>query len=176
MCKNLERTETKRWLAETLETLMKERAGEEKKEEQKKLELIIERHKALIPRIQETLIKTECYWKCYSYGDDLLPIYEFIDDLRNRSVKEVLSGNHEHTEEHIEKQDKVINSLENKKRMVMDFIAKGDKLMSDPNCPKFLEGHCKRLKEAWEDTNEKAQARKKALTGNKAKNHSNSKK
>ena len=68
---------------------MKERAGEERKEEQKKLETIMERHKALIPRIQETLIKTECYWKCYSYGDDLLPIFEFIDDLRNRSVKEV---------------------------------------------------------------------------------------
>ena len=73
-------------------------AFEEWKEEQKKLETIMERHvncvlslppyaatatvhlsgrhKALIPRIQETLIKTECYWKCYSYGDDLLPIFD----------------------------------------------------------------------------------------------------
>ena len=33
LCKNLERAETKRWLKETLDTLMKERAGEEKKEE-----------------------------------------------------------------------------------------------------------------------------------------------
>jgi hypothetical protein len=56
-------------------------------------------------------VKTECYWKCYSYGDDLIPIFEFIDDLRNRSVKELLSANSEQTEEHIEKQDKV------KKRM-----------------------------------------------------------
>jgi hypothetical protein len=31
--------------------------------------------------------------------------------------------------------------------------------MEDPNCPKFLEGHVKKLKEAWDDTNEKAQAR-----------------
>jgi hypothetical protein len=52
-------------------------------------------------------VKTECYWKCYSYGDDLIPIFEFIDDLRNRSVKELLSANSEQTEEHIEKQDKV---------------------------------------------------------------------
>ncbi len=35
----------------------------------------------------------------------------------------------------------------------------GEKLMEDPNCPKFLEGHVKKLKEAWDDTNEKAQAR-----------------
>ena len=107
MCKNLERAETKRWLTETLETLMKERSGEEKKEEFRRLEIIMDLHKSLIPRIQETLVKTECYWKCYSYGDDLIPIFEFIDDLRNRSIKEVLSFNQEQTEEHIEKQDKV---------------------------------------------------------------------
>ena len=86
---------------------MKERSGEEKKEEFRRLEVIMDRHKSLIPRIQETLVKTECYWKCYSYGDDLIPIFEFIDDLRNRSIKEVLSFNQEQTEEHIEKQDKV---------------------------------------------------------------------
>ena len=126
----------------------------------------MERHKALIPKIQETLVKTECYWKCYSYGDDLIPIFEFIDDLRNRSVKEVFSANSEQTEEHVEKQDKVLNQLENKKKNVMDFIQKGEKLMEDPNCPKFLEGHVRKLKEAWEDTNEKAQCRKKALVDN----------
>jgi len=166
LCKNLERAETKRWLTETLETLMKERAADEQKSESSKLKSVMERHKTLIPKIQETLVKTECYWKCYSYGDDLIPIFEFIDDLRNRSVKEVLSANTEHTEEHIEKQDKVLNQLENKRKMVMDFICKGEKLMEDPNCPKFLEGHVKKLKEAWEDTNEKAQTRKKALVDN----------
>ena len=155
-----------RWLTETLETLMKERAADEQKAESSKLKSVMERHKALIPKIQETLVKTECYWKCYSYGDDLIPIFEFIDDLRNRSVKEVFSANNEQTEEHIEKQDKVLNQLENKRKMVMDFISKGEKLMEDPNCPKFLEGHVKKLKEAWDDTNEKAQTRKKALVDN----------
>merc|ERR1712128_231980 len=166
LCKNLERAETKRWLTETLETLMKERAADEQKAESVKLKAVMERHKSLIPKIQETLVKTECYWKCYSYGDDLIPIFEFIDDLRNRSVKELFSGNSEQTEEHIEKQDKVLNQLENKRKMVMDFISKGEKLMEDPNCPKFLEGHVKKLKEAWEDTIEKAQTRKKALVDN----------
>jgi len=166
LCKNLERTETKRWLTETLETLMKERAADEQKLESSKLKQVMERHKTLIPKIQETLVKTECYWKCYSYGDDLIPIFEFIDDLRNRSVKEVFSANSEQTEEHIEKQDKVLNQLENKKKNVMEFILKGEKLMEDPNCPKFLEGHVKKLKEAWDDTNDKAQNRKKALVDN----------
>ena len=48
----------------------------------------------------------------------------------------------------------------------MDFINKGEKLMEDPNCPKFLEGHVKKLREAWDDTNDKAQSRKKALVDN----------
>merc|ERR1711902_172816 len=168
LCKNLERAETKKWLNETLETLMKERAADEQKEEHKKLKLIIDKHKSMLPKIQDTMVKTECYWKCYSYGDDLIPIFEFIDDLRNRSVKELVCGSSEQTEEHIEKQDKVLNSLENKRKMVMDFIAKGEKLMQDPNCPKFLDGHVKKLREAWDDTNEKAQTRKKALADNLA--------
>ena len=111
-------------------------------------------------------MKTECYWKCYSYGDDLIPIFEFIDNLRNQSIKELLSGNSEQTEEHIEKQDKVLNSLENKKKMVLDFISKGEKLMQDENCPKFLDGHVQKLKEAWDDTHSKAQQRKKDLQDN----------
>ena len=86
---------------------MKDRASDEQKAESSKLKAVMERHKTLIPKIQETLVKTECYWKCYSYGDDLIPIFEFIDDLRNRSIREVISGNHEQTEEHMEKQDKV---------------------------------------------------------------------
>jgi len=166
LCKNLERAETKKWLTETLETLMKERAPDEQKDESKKLKLIMERHKTLIPKIKETLVKTECYWKCYSYGDDLIPIFEFIDELRNRSIKEILSGNSEQTEEHIEKHEKALNSLDHKKKMVLDFITKGEKLMQDANCPKFLEGHVKKLQEAWDDTNEKAQIRKTTLANN----------
>ena len=78
---------------------------------------------------------------------------------------QVMSANNEQTEEHIEKQDKVLNQLGNKRQMVLDFLSKGEKLMEDPNCPKFLEGHAKKLKEAWEETTEKANARKKALAG-----------
>lgn len=59
----------------------------------------------------------------------------------------------------------MLNQLENKKKMVLEFLSKGEKLMEDPNCPKFLEGHAKKLRETWEDTIQKAQSRKKALTG-----------
>ncbi len=90
-------------------------------------------------------MRTECYWKCYSYGDDLLPIFEFIDTLRHSSCKEVgensqsdkhldlknvsnqvHSSNQDQTEEHLERQDKLINQLENKRRMVKEFIGENN--------------------------------------------------
>ena len=27
------------------------------------------------------------FWKCYEYGDDLIQIFEFIDDQRAKSVR-----------------------------------------------------------------------------------------
>lgn len=112
------------------------------------------------------MVKTEFYWKCYSYGDDLIPIFDYIDDLRTRIIREVFSSNQEQTEELIEKHDKVVNLLESKKKMVHEFISKGEKLIKDPFCPKFLQGHVKKLQDAWEDTSFKAQKRKKSLGEN----------
>ena len=79
---------------------------------------------------------------------------------------QVMSANNEQTEEHIERQDKVLNQLENKRKMVLDFLSKGEKLMEDPKSPKFLETHVSKLKEAWDDAQKKAQERKKALEDN----------
>ena len=111
-------------------------------------------------------MKTEFYWKCYSYGDELIPIFDNIDDLRMRAIKEVFSSCQEDTEELIEKHEKFSNLLESKRKMVLEFISKGEKLMKDPFCPKFLQGHVKKLQDAWEDTCDYSQKRKKSLDAN----------
>ena len=111
-------------------------------------------------------MKTEFYWKCYSYGDELIPIFDNIDDLRMRAIKEVFSSCQEDTEELIEKHEKFSNLLESKRKMVLEFISKGEKLMKDPFCPKFLQGHVKKLQDAWEDTCDYSQKRKKSLVDN----------
>ena len=41
------------------ETLFKDRAGDERKEEHQRLEAVIERHQTLIPRVHETQVKSE---------------------------------------------------------------------------------------------------------------------
>ena len=111
-------------------------------------------------------MKTEFYWKCYSYGDELIPIFDNIDDLRIRAIKEVFSSSQEDTEELIEKHEKFSNLIESKRKMVLEFISKGEKLMKDPFCPKFLQGHVKKLQDAWEDTCDNSQKRKKSLVEN----------
>lgn len=116
--------------------------------------------------MKETLVKTEFHWKCYSYGDELIPIFDCIDDLRIRAIKEVFSSSQEDTEELLEKHEKVINLLESKRKMVLEFISKGEKLMKDPFCPKFLQVHVKKLQDAWEDSCAKSQNRKKSLVEN----------
>lgn len=106
------------------------------------------------------------FWKCYEYGDDLIQIFEFIDDQRAKSVRDVIIGDTEATEELIDKHASIMRIMENKKKTVEEFIVKGEKLMEDPKSPKFLETHVSKLKDAWEVAQQKAQERKDALADN----------
>jgi len=166
LIKNLEKSDTKKWLDEVKETLFKDRAGDERKEEHQRLEAVIERHQTLIPRVHETQVKSEVFWKCYEYGDDLIQIFEFIDDQRAKSVRDVIIGDAEATEELMDKHGSIMRIMENKRKTVEEFVVKGERLMEDPKSPKFLETHVSKLKEAWDDAQKKAQERKKALEDN----------
>jgi len=166
LIKNMEKSDTKKWLDEVKETLFRDRAGDERKDEYTRLEAVIEKHIALIPRVQETQVKSEVFWKCYEYGDDLIQIFEFIDDQRAKSVRDVIIGDTEATEELMDKHGSIMRIMENKRKTVEEFIVKGEKLMEDPKSPKFLETHVNKLKEAWDVAQQKAQERKDALADN----------
>ena len=108
----------------------------------------------------------QVFWKCYEYGDDLIQIFEFIDDQRAKSVRDVIIGDAEATEELMDKHGSIMRIMENKRKTVEEFVVKGERLMEDPKSPKFLETHVSKLKEAWDDAQKKAQERKKALEDN----------
>merc|ERR1719193_2366561 len=103
LIKNMEKADTKKWLDEVKETLFRDRAGDERKDEYTRLEAVIEKHQGLIPRVLETQVKSEVFWKCYEYGDDLIQIFEFIDNQRAKSVRDVIIGDTEATDELIDK-------------------------------------------------------------------------
>jgi len=166
LCKNLERADTKKWLNDVMEVLFRDRNADEKKEEYHRLEAVIARHQELIPKVKDTQVKSEVFWKCYEYGDNLVNIFEFIDDQRSKSIREITISDPDATEEFIDKHGSIVRLMENKKKTVEEFIQQGEKLMEDPKSPRFLENHVHKLQEAWAEANEEAQKRKNALSDN----------
>jgi len=167
LCKDLERTEVKKWLAQILEILMAERAKDQKKTEGDKLDALITKHEELIPNVQKTSIMVDLYWKCYAYGDELKPHVEFLDGIMLSSTRDIAPSCIENVDELIERQEKSLSQLDTKKNVVTDLIAKGKVILQNPDKPKFLESHVKRIEEGWDDTKKKAQDRLQLLNETK---------
>jgi len=167
LCKDLERTEVKKWLAQILEILMAERAKDQKKIEGEKLEALIKKHEDLIPNVQKTSLMVDLYWKCYAYGDELKPHVEFLDGIMLSSTRDIAPSCVENVDELIERQEKSLSQLDSKRNVVTDLIGKGKVILEHPDKPKFLEGNVKRIEEGWDDTKKKAQERLKLLNETK---------
>jgi len=167
LCKDIERTEVKKWLAQILEILMEGRAKDLSKAENEKLEILIQKHQELIPTVQKTSVMVDLYWKCYAYGDELKPHVEFLDGIMLSSTREIAPSCVENVDELIERQEKSLSQLDSKRSIVTDLIAKGKVILENPDKPKFLEGHVKRISDGWEETKLKAQERLKLLNDTK---------
>jgi hypothetical protein len=167
LCKDLERTEVKKWLAQILEILMAERAKDQKKKENDQLEALIKKHEELIPNVQKTAVMVDLYWKCYAYGDELKPHVEFLDGIMLSSTRDIAPSCVENVDELIERQEKSLAQLDSKRSVVTDLIAKGKVILQNPDKPKFLEANVQRIQDGWEDTKKKAQDRLQLLTETK---------
>merc|ERR1712121_119953 len=167
LCKDLERSEVKKWLAQILEILMAERAKDQRKEEGAKLDVLIQKHEELIPTVMKTQVMVDLYWKCYAYGDELKPHIEFLDGIMLSSTRDIAPSCVENVDELIERQEKSLVQLDTKRNVVNDLIEKGRKILENPDKPKFLESHVKRIEEGWDLTKSKAQERLKLLNDTK---------
>jgi len=168
LCKDLERAEVKKWLQQILEILMAERGKEERGEQVNKLDAIIKKHEDLIPTVLKTQVKVDLYWKCYAYGDELKPHIEFLDGIMLSSTRDIAPSCIENVEELIERQEKSLTQLETKRSIVRDLIHKGKQLLENPDKPKFLDSHVKRIEDGWDETKEKASTRLSLLNNTKA--------
>merc|ERR1712061_916211 len=168
LCKELERSNIKKWLVNILEILMAERSKDEKTMQNQKLEALIKKHEDLIPTVSKTQVKVDLYWKCYAFGDELKPHIEFLDGIMLSSTRDIAPSCIENVEELIERQEKSLSQLETKRSIVQDLITKGKQLMENPDKPKFLDGHVGRIKEGWDETKNKASARLELLYNTKA--------
>jgi uncharacterized protein YozE (UPF0346 family) len=167
LCKDLERAEVKKWLAQILEILMAERAKSQQEKEHTALDITIKKHEELIPMVMKTQVMVDLYWKCYAYGDELKPHIEFLDGIMLSSTRDIAPSCVENVEELIERQEKSLVQLDTKRNVVKDLIEKGKIILENPDKPKFLESHVQRIEIGWDDTKSKAQERLKLLTETK---------
>merc|ERR1712242_310617 len=167
LCKDLERSEVKKWLHQILEILMAERAASQREEEGEKLTLLIKKHEELIPLVMKTQVMVDLYWKCYAYGDELKPHIEFLDGIMLSSTRDIAPSCVENVDELIERQEKSLVQLETKRGIVKDLIEKGKVILQNPDKPKFLESHVQRIEIGWDDTKAKAQSRLQLLNETK---------
>merc|ERR1712012_852588 len=151
-----------------LEILMAERAKSQQETENEKLNVLIKKHEELIPNVQKTAVMVDLYWKCYAYGDELKPHVEFLDGIMLSSTRDIAPSCLENVDELIERQEKSLSQLDSKRNIVTDLIAKGKVILQNPDKPKFLEGHVKRIQDGWEDTKNKAQDRLQLLSETRA--------
>merc|ERR1712200_331155 len=163
LCKDLERSEVRKWLAQILEILMAERAKDQRKAEFELLDVLIKKHEELIPTVMKTQVMVDLYWKCYAYGDELKPHIEFLDGIMLSSTRDIAPSCVENVDELIERQEKSLVQMGTKRGVVSDLIEKGKKILDHPDKPKFLEGHVQRIEVGWDDTKQKAQDRLKLL-------------
>merc|ERR1712209_85001 len=159
LCKDLERSEVKKWLHQILEILMAERAKDLRAKEHDLLDITIKKHEELIPTVSKTQVMVDLYWKCYAYGDELKPHIEFLDGIMLSSTRDIAPSCVENVDELIERQEKSLSQLETKRAVVKELIAKGKQLLENPDKPKFLDSHVSRIEVGWDDTKEKAQNR-----------------
>jgi len=168
LCKDLEKVEVKKWLAQMCEILMAERAKPEREKEYDLLTTLIKKHEELIPWVSKITIKVDLYWKCYAYGDELKPHIEFLDGIMMSSTREIAPSCVENVDELIERQEKALHQLDSKRHIVKDLIEKGKNLLLDPEKPKFLDSHVQKIVDGWDDTKLKAQERLNLLIATKA--------
>lgn len=168
MARNLEQPEASEWLSSTKEMLYSDKTGKEQDQEAVKLNDVLTRYGNMQPLIEDTKKVVDCLWKAYEFTDEISPIMEWLEENRNKSTREISSSCASQTEDLIEKQEKTLDQLDKKRKIVMDMLKKGEKIADDPKSPAFLKGHIGKLRGVWDECNREGDKRLEALKENLA--------
>ena len=116
-------------------------------------------------KVNETKNVVDALWKSYQYTDELQPVMEWLEENISKSNREINSSSASQTEDHQEKQEKVLDQLDKKRKTVIEQRQKGEKILTDPRAPKFLQGHLDKLNGLWKEANRAGEERLQQLKG-----------
>jgi len=166
LAKNMENSEVKDWLNSMKETLQGSSA--KSKNENDTLNKVLDRFDKMGSTVAETKTLADSLWQGYNYTDELTPHVEWLEDKKTLANRDVNSNSAGETEELIEKQEKVIDQLDKKRKVIQAILDKGTKLMNAPKSPEFLAREVKRASDLYKETTNSAEDRLQRLRENLA--------
>jgi len=162
LAKNMETSEVKEWLQNTRETIGGKGKGDDK------LGNVLERFDKMVAKVSDTKTIADSLWQGYNYTDELTPHVEWLEDKKTLANRDINSNSAGETEEHIERQEKVIDQLDKKRKVFQAILDKGTALTQKPKSPEFLAREVKRAGDLWKETNNQALDRLQRLRDNQA--------
>lgn len=165
VAKNMENGEVTEWLKNTRDTIASSSA---KGKGDDKLNEVLTRFDKLGPKVAETKTVADSLWQGYNYTDELTPHVEWLEDKKTLANRDINSNSAGETEDLIEKQEKVVDQLDKKAKVVRAILEKGTTLMNKPKAPEFLSREVKRTQALWKETNDSALDRLQRLKDNMA--------
>jgi len=162
LAKNMETSEVKEWLQNTRETMGGKGKGDDK------LGNVLERFDKMVVKVSDTKTIADSLWQGYNYTDELTPHVEWLEDKKTLANRDINSNSAGETEEHIERQEKVIDQLDKKRKVFQAILDKGTALTQKPKSPEFLAREVKRAGDLWKETNNQALDRLQRLRDNQA--------
>lgn len=162
LAKNMETSEVKEWLQNTRETMGGKGKGDDK------LGNVLERFDKMVAKVSDTKTIADSLWQGYNYTDELTPHVEWLEDKKTLANRDINSNSAGETEEHIERQEKVIDQLDKKRKVFQAILDKGTALTQKPKSPEFLAREVKRAGDLWKETNNQALDRLQRLRDNQA--------
>merc|ERR1712032_1265613 len=133
-----------------------------------KLGGVLERFDKMVVKVTETKTVADSLWQGYNYTDELTPHVEWLEDKKTLANRDINSNSAGETEEHIERQEKVIDQLDKKRKVFQAILDKGTALTQKPKSPEFLGREVKRAGDLWKETNSQALDRLNRLKDNQA--------
>jgi len=165
LAKNMETSEVKEWLQNTRETISST-SGKGKGDD--KLGAVLERFDKMVGKVSDTKTIADSLWQGYNYTDELTPHVEWLEEKKTLANRDINSNSAGETEEHIERQEKVIDQLDKKRKVFQAILDKGTALTQKPKSPEFLGREVKRASDLWKETNSQALDRLARLRDNQA--------
>lgn len=143
-----------KWLLKTLDYLVSHAPEDVVHSEQKKLEDLVARYKALIPSIEITMIKTEVFSKCYTYRQDVSTIVALLDKISSQAANQSSEQleNLNSVKQMIKAQEVAMNQLDSQRGYIMTMLQRGKDLSKDAHAPVFINDEVKNLENGWNQT------------------------